>query len=199
MNLSAATGTSALTQLFTALNGGSLTLYTGTPPADVAAALVAGNTALGTVDFAAAALSGSITTSGDNVVGTLAFAASSFATAAAGTATFARASNTTPAAVIDLGVCSPWLASTTIVVDQMATNGGNLYICTTAGTTASSGGPTGTGSAITDGTVTWSYVQAGNASIVLNNAAVTANLTVTINSATMSLPITNPVGSAPVT
>ena len=47
--------------------------------------------------------------------------------------------------------------------------------------------------------MTWSYVQAGNASIVLNNAAVTANLTVTINSATMSLPITNPAGSAPVT
>ena len=198
MNLSAAAGTSALTQLFTALNGGSLTLYTGTPPADVAAAL-SGNTALGTVDFASAALSGSITTSGDSVVGTLAFAASSFTTAAAGTATFARASNTTPAAVIDLGVCSPWLANNTVVVDQMATNGGNLYICTTAGTTASSGGPTGTGSAITDGTVTWSYVQAGNASIVLNNAAVTANLTVTINSATMSLPITNPAGSAPVT
>ena len=200
MNLSAAAGTSALTQLFTALNGGSLTLYTGTPPADVAAAL-SGNTALGTVDFAAAALSGSITTSGDSVVGTLAFTASSFTTSSAGTATFARALNsaTTPAAVIDLGVCSPWLASTTIVVDQMATNGGNLYICTTAGTTASSGGPTGTGSAITDGTVTWSYVQAGNASIVLNNSAVTQNLTVTINSATMSLPITNPVGSAPVT
>jgi hypothetical protein len=198
MNLSAAAGTSALTALFTALNGGTLNLYTGTPPANVAAAL-SGNTLIGTATFASSALSGSITTSGDNVVGTLAFTSSTFTTAAAGTVTFARALNTTPAGVIDLGASSVWLPSTTVVVDQMCTNGGNLYICTTGGTTAASGGPTGTGTAITDNTAVWSYVQPGASTLTMNNVAVTANLSTTIQSATLSLPITNPVGSALVT
>ncbi|MHB8388137.1 MAG: hypothetical protein ACYDDA_10805 [Acidiferrobacteraceae bacterium] len=198
MNLSAAAGTSSLTALFTALNGGTLNLYTGAPPANVAAVL-SGNTLIGTADFAAAALSGSITTSGDNVTGNLAFTATTFTTAAAGTVTFARALNTTPGAVIDLGVSSPWLASTAVVLNQMASNGGNLYICTTAGTTAASGGPTGTGTGITDGTAVWSYVAPGVASVTLSNAAVTQSLTVTINSATLSLPITNPAGGALVT
>lgn len=199
MNLSAAAGTSALTALFTALNGGTLNLYTGTPPANVAAALVSGNTLIGTADIASTALSGSITTSGDNVVGTLAFTSSTFTTGAAGTVTFARALNTTPVGVVDLGASSSWLPSTSVVVNQMASNGGNLYICTTAGTTAASGGPTGTGTSITDGTAVWSYVQPGTASVTMSNVAVTASLSVTINSATISLPITVPVGSALVT
>ncbi|MGI4876648.1 MAG: hypothetical protein ACRYG4_04110 [Janthinobacterium lividum] len=37
------------------------------------------------------------------------------------------------------------------------TTGGNVYHCITAGTTASSGGPTGTGSDITDGSVHWAW------------------------------------------
>jgi hypothetical protein len=35
--------------------------------------------------------------------------------------------------------------------------GGNLYRCTTAGTSASSVGPRGTGTSITDGTAVWTY------------------------------------------
>ena len=34
----------------------------------------------------------------------------------------------------------------------------NVYHCTTAGTTASTGGPTGTGSAISDGSVVWQWI-----------------------------------------
>ncbi len=34
----------------------------------------------------------------------------------------------------------------------------NVYHCTTAGTTATTGGPTGTGSAIADGTVVWQWI-----------------------------------------
>lgn len=37
-------------------------------------------------------------------------------------------------------------------------NGGNMYVCTVSGTSAGAGGPTGTGSGIVDGTVTWDYV-----------------------------------------
>lgn len=53
-----------------------------------------------------------------------------------------------------------WAASTAYALGALASNGGNLYRVTAAGTSASSGGPTGTGSSITDGTVTWTYVQA---------------------------------------
>ena len=198
MNLSVTAGTNALTALFTLLNGGTLNLYTGVPPANVAATL-SGNTLIGTADLAATALSGSITASGNNVIGSLAFTSNTFSTVAAGTITFARALSSASAAVNDFGASSAWLANTVVVLNQMASNGGNVYICTTAGTTAASGGPSGTGSSIADGTAVWAYVQPGTASVTLNNVAVTQNLTVTIGSATISLPITNPVGSALVT
>lgn len=42
-------------------------------------------------------------------------------------------------------------------------NGSNLYTVTTAGISASSGGPTGTGTGIADGTVVWDYVSAAPA------------------------------------
>ena len=198
MNLSVTAGTNALTTLFTLLNGGTLNLYTGIPPATVGTGL-SGNTLIGTADFAATALSGSITSSGDTVVGSLAFTASTFSTVAAGTITFARAFSSASAAVNDFGASSAWLASTSVVVNQMASNGGNVYICTTAGTTAASGGPTGTGSGIADGTAVWAYVRPGTASVTLNNVAVTQSLSVAISSATLSLSITNPVGPALVT
>lgn len=51
-----------------------------------------------------------------------------------------------------------WVASTAYTMGYCVSNGGNLYACYTAGTSASSGGPTGTGAnVITDGTVTWHY------------------------------------------
>ncbi len=53
-----------------------------------------------------------------------------------------------------------WLPSTPYLLNARAVNGGNVYIVTAPGTSASSGGPTGTGSAITDGTVTWAYLGA---------------------------------------
>lgn len=53
---------------------------------------------------------------------------------------------------------SAWLASHLYAVGAEAINGGNVYIVTTGGTSASSGGPTGTGTGIHDGGVIWSYV-----------------------------------------
>lgn len=52
-----------------------------------------------------------------------------------------------------------WMANTAYVAGSYVTNGGNLYICTVAGTSAASGGPTGTteNEDITDNTVTWQY------------------------------------------
>ncbi len=79
-------------------------------------------------------------------------------------------------------VSQAWLASTAYALNQHVSNGGNVYICTTAGTAASSGGPTGTGTGITDGTAVWSYV--GVADLVLDNTNIGAGQPVTVNSYT---------------
>lgn len=44
--------------------------------------------------------------------------------------------------------------------DYVLNDSGKTYVCTQSGTSAGSGGPTGTGTGITDGTCTWDYVQA---------------------------------------
>ena len=50
-----------------------------------------------------------------------------------------------------------WSASQPVVLGSLVNNGGNSYYCVQAGTTASSGGPSGTGSNITDGSAKWTY------------------------------------------
>lgn len=51
----------------------------------------------------------------------------------------------------------PWQASTAYSLRVFVSNGANLYELSTAGTSASSGGPTGTGSAIADATCVWCW------------------------------------------
>lgn len=54
-----------------------------------------------------------------------------------------------------------WAANTGYTVDNVVLNDGNkVYRCTVAGTSAGSGGPTGTAASITDGTVTWQHIAA---------------------------------------
>lgn len=53
-----------------------------------------------------------------------------------------------------------WSPSTAYSLGARAYNGGNVYRCVTSGTSASSGGPTGTGASITDGNCAWAYVSA---------------------------------------
>lgn len=55
---------------------------------------------------------------------------------------------------------SAWAALTAYVVGDRVINGSYVYICTGNGTSAGAGGPTGTGSGISDGTVTWAYESA---------------------------------------
>lgn len=50
-----------------------------------------------------------------------------------------------------------WHGSTDYGLGNRVFNGSYIYLCVTAGTSASSGGPTGTNSAITDGTVVWQF------------------------------------------
>lgn len=64
-----------------------------------------------------------------------------------------------------------WTASTAVALGIQRTNdSGKIYTCIQAGTTASSGGPTGTGSSITDGTAKWAY--AGQSATATATAAV---------------------------
>lgn len=63
----------------------------------------------------------------------------------------------------------PWAVSTAYYIGDRVTNDtGKTYRCTTAGVSAGSGGPTGTGTGITDNTCVWTYVEASTA---LNNWA----------------------------
>ena len=55
-----------------------------------------------------------------------------------------------------------WTASTAYTVGQTVQNSGNVYTCTTAGISATSGGPTGTGTGISDGTVVWNWLTQDN-------------------------------------
>lgn len=58
------------------------------------------------------------------------------------------------------GTAVLWTLTTPYLVGDRVINGANVYVVTTAGTSAGSGGPTGTGTGIADGTVVWSYVSA---------------------------------------
>lgn len=154
----------AATAMFNALgalhDNGAITLYNGTMPATPETAL-SGNTALVAATYAATAF-GAPSFSGGNETGSASFTESSYAPSTNGGATFARAVESTASNVIaDYTVGSVWIASNVTAVGQFCTNGGNTYQATGAGTTAASGGPSGTGSSITDGSVTWKYIGAG--------------------------------------
>lgn len=79
-----------------------------------------------------------------------------------------------------------WAGSTAYALGDFVTNGANQYKCTTAGTSAASGGPTGTGSGITDGTAAWEYCCVANADIQVNNIDVTLGEAFQIDSATIT-------------
>lgn len=53
-----------------------------------------------------------------------------------------------------------WAALTAYSIGNVVTNSGRVYKCTVGGTSAASGGPSSTGTAIVDATVTWTYLGA---------------------------------------
>lgn len=58
------------------------------------------------------------------------------------------------------GALAPAHADTTAyVLGELVNNASNVYACATAGTSGTSTPPTGTGTGITDGTVTWDYYK----------------------------------------
>ncbi len=67
-----------------------------------------------------------------------------------------------------IATLSAWAPTTAYVKGDLRTNdSGKIYYCTIAGTSAGSGGPTGTGTAIVDGSVTWRFIAAGTAAVVV--------------------------------
>ncbi len=60
-----------------------------------------------------------------------------------------------------------WAPTTGYAVGDVRTNSSKIYRCITAGTSAGAGGPTGTGTDITDGTVHWRYLGDGTGYITV--------------------------------
>jgi hypothetical protein len=64
-----------------------------------------------------------------------------------------------------------WATSTAYALNALVAANGNIYKCTTAGTSAASGtGPTGTGSGIVDGTAQWAYQTTASVALVAASA-----------------------------
>ncbi len=94
--------------------------------------------------------------------------ASKIATDALATTDFAEAYQATPKEMVaSAGVkliasanYAAWAASTVYATGDVRKNGGNLYVCTQAGTSAASGGPTGQDfyNEVTDNTAKWKYL-----------------------------------------
>lgn len=66
-------------------------------------------------------------------------------------------------AAATLTLLTSWAPLTAYSVGDQRTNGGSVYQVSVAGTSAASGGPSGTGDAIVDGTVTWRFAGTGTA------------------------------------
>lgn len=139
------------------LNSGFLRIYSGARPATADTAL-SGNTLLSTLSFGATAFPAS----SSGVANANAITADTNA-AATGRPTFARlveSNANSNAVVMDFWCAFSWIASTAYAVGDRVVNGGNQYRCTTAGTSAASGGPSGTGTGIADGSAVWAFEAA---------------------------------------
>lgn len=95
-----------------------------------------------------------------------------------------------------IGQVPAWRANTAVSAGSACTNdSGKLYVCVGAGTTATSGGPTGTGTSIADGTATWAYVAAvANVAGTLT-LSTTSGGSVTSQALTLVAPTFEPFGA----
>ncbi len=81
-------------------------------------------------------------------------------------ATFSTSKKFATDADATITLVSAWASGTAYALgDRRHNDSGKVYQVTTAGTSAGSGGPTGTGTGIVDNTVTWAYLGAGTGAI----------------------------------
>lgn len=92
---------------------------------------------------------------------------------------------------VTIAAATAWVATTAYVVGDVRTNSSKIYRCITAGTSAGSGGPTGTGTDITDGTVHWRYLGDGTGYVTV--AAEAENTGPTVGNAYTLTTIVTPV------
>lgn len=93
----------------------------------------------------------------------------------------ARASGGNPLTLAQWAADEAWAPTTAYSDRRVVSNGGNAYICSTAGTSAGAGGPTGTsGAPVVDGTAQWIYLRPAVA------AALTGAPTVAVSSTDLS-------------
>ena len=162
-------------------NNGSLRLYSGTPPADANAAL-SGNTLLATLPMAATAFGAA--SAGVATANALTAAVA----VATGRPTLARIiESDTTTVVVQMRAALVWLASTAYSVGDRVSNGANTYVATTAGTSAASGGPTGTGTGIADGSVVWAF-EGINEAVLAGASQIIAGANVAVSSVTYTQP-----------
>lgn len=83
--------------------------------------------------------------------------------------------NTTPPTFAQY-VVPAWAADTGYAIGERSTNGGKEYAVTAGGISAKAGGPTGTGYAVADGTVTWRYVQQNPSTVTPSQRVVVGNI-----------------------
>lgn len=76
---------------------------------------------------------------------------------------------------VTVATLTAWATGQTIAAGVLRSNGGNIYLALTAGTTAGSGsGPSGTDTEITDNDLSWRFIAAGTAAVVASVAATIA-------------------------
>ena len=160
-------------------------IYDGTPPADENTALSSNNilASFTAADWSAASAGGKA------LAATLTDASANNS----GLARFYRIMTGTQGGASTTGaeqglVGQNWAASTAYLLNQHVINDSSkVYKCTTAGTSAGSGGPTGTaGSGITDGSAVWGYV--GTDDMVIDNGNINAGQQVQITTFTKTAP-----------
>lgn len=171
----AGAGLSAMTAL---LNGGALTFYDVPLPSSPETAVSSGS-ALASGAFSGTAFTAPVYDGSANMAASGQFANPTFSPSASGAALFARATTSGSVAETDYTTGSNWIASQAVVLDQLCYSSGNTYKCTTAGT-SSTVAPSGT-TTFTDGTVTWTYVGAGQLfDVLMGNVNLQVGTTVTV-------------------
>jgi hypothetical protein len=187
MNVAQTAASTALSAFDALYSAGTLTLYQGAIPASPET-LIGSQIALAKFTFASPAFSAPSYTSLQEVA-SASFASTSVTPSANGTACFARAvAGTSGTVLADYTVGAAWQPGTAVMVGQYAINNGNTYVCQTAGTTAASGGPSGTGTNIADGTAYWSFNNAGSTDIVVSTTTLNTGVSLSVTSLTHALP-----------
>jgi hypothetical protein len=187
VNVAQSSASTALSALDALYSSATLTLYQGAIPTSPETAIVT-QTALAKFTFASPAFAAPVFTSLQEVA-TASFASASVLPSANGTACFARAVASTYGTVLaDYTVGAAWQAGAAVIAGQYVISNGNTYVCQTAGTTAASGGPSGTGTNIADGTTLWNFNNAGSTDIVISTTALSTGVPLSVTSLTHALP-----------